>query len=126
MLTLYVLITTEENRLVAKTVNSVMPDAFETVGSVKEINGKPKKGWYLILFDTEYLSFDLKKGIDLILKMDIDYDVLWLIKKNPDGKLYQSPRMFKDHIRLKMNSFMPADENLKMERILDGWIYEHA
>ena len=126
MLKLFILTTTEPNRLFTKTVNSVVPDEFEVVGSVGEINGKVKEGWFLVLYDTEYLSFGLKKGIDSILKMDLDYDMLVFMKQNPNGKLYQSPRMFKHYVKLKENSFLPEDQNLKTERILDGWIYEHA
>lgn len=129
MLTLFVLATSEGNRSVTKTVNSVDPHQFLVVGSVDDININYdfKTSWFLVLYDNEYLSFDLRKAVKTIMLMgDVPYDALILLEKGSDGKLYQSPRLFKKHVRLAKDSLLPEDRSTKMERILDGWVNKHA
>ena len=125
----FVMMTTEPNRSLTKTIKSMngVSIEFSSVRTVDEINdNKFKTDWYLILYDTEYLSYELLKAVESLLGMDIEYDALIFMRKAPDGKLYQSPRMFKRHVRLAKDSFLPEDRSMKMQRILDGWIYEHA
>lgn len=129
MLTLYILETTEYNRSVTKTVRSVEPALrqFNVVKSIDDINAQTyKRPWYLVLYDNEYLSLDLRKAVENILKMDIQYDALIFLQKDTDGKLYQSPRLFKKHVKLAKDCLLPEDRSIKMERILDGWVNKHA
>ena len=129
MLTVFILTTTEPNRSVTKTLNSMdnIPIEFRSVESIKEINDdRFKTDWYMVLFDNEYLSYDLRKALEKILQMDIQFDVLVFVKKTNDDKMYQSPRLFKKHVNLAKDSLLPADRSIKIERILDGWIYEHV
>lgn len=129
MLTVFILTTTEPNRSVAKTINSMdgIPMEFHSVENINEINKNLfKNDWYLILFDNEYLSYDLRKAVEKILKMDIQFDALMFVKKTNDERMFQSPRMFKKHVNLAKDSLLPMDRTVRMERILDGWVYEHA
>lgn len=131
MLTLYILKTNEPNRSVIKTKKSVEGGPlrqWRVVESVEDINKhKYRQPWFVVLYDNEYLSYDLRKAVKAILRMEhIEYDALKLVKKSSDGKLYQCPRLFRKHVKLAENSLLPADRSIKMERILDGWIFEHA
>jgi hypothetical protein len=129
MLTLFILKTSEGNRSVKETFRSLERIDHESmfVESIEEINNSDKKtDWYLVLHDNEYLSLDLKEAVKNILTMDISFDALIFLQKDTDGKFYQSPRLFKKHVRLKKNSLLPEDDSMKMVRILDGWINRHG
>ena len=129
MLALYILKTNELNRSVTKTVKSVdyLSHQFSVIGDINEINEtNHKTDWYLVLYDNEYLSYDLGKAVESILKMEISFDALIFLQKDTDGKFYQSPRLFKQHVRLAKGCLLPEDRSIKMERILDGWVNKHA
>ena len=128
-LTLFILKTTEENKSLTSTTASVddLFDQFAVVENINEINGAFKKNdWFLVLYDNECLSVDLKEAVKNILTMDIAFDALIFFQKDTDDKLYQSPRLFRKHVRLKENSLLPEDDSMKMVRILDGWVNQHG
>jgi len=130
MLTLYILKTNESNRSVIKTRKSVESSPlrqWRVVDGIEDINRhQTRQPWYVVLYDNEYLSYDLRKAMKTILRMEyVEFDALMFVKKASDGKLYQSPRLFKSHVLLEKNGLLPVDRSIKMERILDGWVYEH-
>ena len=129
MLTLFILKTSEENKSVKETFQSLEGIDHEgcLVKNIEEINNSEKNtDWYLVLYDNEYLSVDLKEAVKNILTMDIPFDALIFLQKDLVGKFYQSPRLFKKHVRLKENSLLPEDDSMKMVRILDGWVNQHG
>ena len=131
MLTLFILKTSEENKSVKETFQSLEGIDHEgcLVKNIEEINNSEKNtDWYLVLHDNEYLSVDLKEAVKNILTMNltIPFDALIFLQKDLVGKFYQSPRLFKKHVRLKENSLLPEDDSMKMVRILDGWVNQHG
>lgn len=127
-LTLFILVTTEENRSIKKTLNSLedIDHEYIIVGSIDKINNSERKtDWYLVLYDNEFLSLDLSSALKSILTMNVPFDALIFLEKY-NGKFYQSPRLFKNHVKLRENSLLPENCSTKMERILDGWIYKHG
>jgi len=80
--------------------------------------------WYAVFFDNEIVSLDLKDAMLKIMEIETDIDCFIFMEKYPDGRIFQAPRMFKKHVELGAHGFMPTDQSLKFERILDGWIYK--
>ena len=129
MLTLYIMKTHHENKCVADlylSVSGLWIDRL-VVGTVAEINEDQKDtDWYLILFDHEKVSPDLRDAINTMLKINTHVDVLVFMKKHKDEQITQSPRMFKSHVKLQKDSFMPEDNGYKYERLLDGWVQSNV
>lgn len=129
MLTLYIMETHHEDKCVADLYLSLSGLWIErlVVGNVDEINeDKKETPWYLILFDNEKVSPDLKAAISTILETDPHIDAFIFMEKNSDKRITQSPRMFKSHVKLQPDSFLPVDDNYVYERILDGWVKKHV
>lgn len=128
MLTLFVKLTNEPNKSVERTLSSLsnLYNEVYFVDDINEINYYEKEtDWYLVLYDNEFVSVDLKDAIGNILKMEIDLDAIIFLEIYSDGTMFQSPRMFKKNVSLKWNSLMPVDKFSNLERILDGWIKKH-
>jgi hypothetical protein len=95
------------------------------VSSIHEINEFTKESdWFAVFFDNEYVSPDLRAAMLTIIEKDVDIDCFVFMEMYPNEKVFQSPRMFKKHIKLREGGFMPTDKSSKFERILDGWIYK--
>ena len=128
MLTLYIMKTHHENKCVADlylSISGLWIDRL-VVGTVDEINeDKKDTDWYLILFDNEKVSPDLRNAISTILNVDPKIDVFIFMEKHLDDKFTQSPRMFRKNVRLQPDSFLPEDNGYKYERILDGWVHKN-
>lgn len=129
MLTLYIMETHHKDKCVADLYLSVSGLWIErlVVGTVDEINeDKKDTDWFLILFDNEKVSPDLRDAISTILEVDPKIDAFIFMEKTLDGKLTQSPRMFRRHVELQKDSFLPVDNGYKYERILDGWVKKNV
>jgi len=91
-----------------------------------EINYDHKDAdWFAVFFDNEIVSPDLRDAMNKIMEIETDVDCFIFLEKYPDGRIFQAPRMFKKHVELEAQGFMPTDKTLKFERILDGWILKN-
>jgi len=126
MLTLYIL-KTHHGASVTPLLDSLdgLYDKAVTVERTHEINEAEKDcDWFVVFFDNEIVSPDLKDAMLKIMEIETDIDCFIFMEKYPDGRIFQAPRMFKKHVELGAHGFMPTDQSLKFERILDGWIYK--
>ena len=129
MLTLYIVNTHNKNKMLADLyVNmSGLWTVRVMVNNVDEINNDEKEtDWYVTFFDNEFPNIDLRDAMRVVLVSDPLYDVFIFMEKHSDGKIFQSPRMFRKHVKLQPNSFLPEpDQDLRYERILDGWVKQN-
>jgi hypothetical protein len=104
---------------------------FYAVENIEEINTVPKTNpWYLVIYDNEYLSLDLRETLPKIFENNLDpFYVFYRISLKPEGidtsKISTAPRLFKSHVMLKNNNLNPncAIREDKNNHILDGFIY---
>jgi len=125
MLILFIMQTHHKDKNLQKLCESLNPlvASIVAVGKTWDINNMIKDSdWYLVMFDNEFVSPDLRDAIKIIVETDPDYDYFIFMEKTWEGKVFQSPRMFRRDVRLQRDSFLPEDKTLRCERILDGWI----
>lgn len=100
------------------------------VGSIELINQivrreKHAYDWYFVIYDDEYIDAPLNESLPILIQQrSIDFFVF--MKMNGEGKISQSPRMFRTDIELSENSLIPKTEFSlnRQTRILDGFIKE--
>jgi hypothetical protein len=118
---------TDKKGNISEMVDSLLGVIYdlEVVDRIQEINEDIKESdWYAVFFDNEFVSADLRDAMNIVMKVDPDIDYFIFMEKDGD-KIYQSPRMFKSHVMLNEDSLMPMQdghEDLKFERLLDGWV----
>jgi len=86
--------------------------------------------WYMIVYDNEHITTGLAYALHT--HMNSDSDVL-VIMRNAGG-ISQSPRAFRNFIKLPAESLLPdkaavrpvVGDPIKYNRVLDGWIREHV
>jgi len=124
MLTLYIMKTHHKEKNIADlyyTLSGLWSEGM-IVSNVKEINKDEKStDWYIVFFDHEKISFELKDAVEIMMNADPKIDVFIFMEKNGEV-ITQSPRMFRNHVLLQKDSFLPIDNGYKYERILDGWV----
>jgi hypothetical protein len=129
MLTLYIVKTHNKNKTLADLYVSMIGlwDVRVVVDNVAEINEDEKDtDWYTVFFDNEFPNPDLRDAMKVVMVSDPPYDVLIFMEKHLDDKVFQSPRMFRKHVKLQPNSFLPEpDQELRYERLLDGWVKQN-
>ena len=85
--------------------------------------------WFAIFFDDEMIDPELAQALPTFIKVNI-FDALCLWKKsglNDDFKFSKTPRVFRNGVRLEMNSFVPKNvASLRFTNVLDGWILDQA
>ena len=86
--------------------------------------------WWGYMFDSEYIDQNTRLALPIFLAQK-DYDYYNLYKKlsivngnNTEIKVYTSPRIFRDYVRIKEGpALIPLNEGTSTT-ILDGWILE--
>ncbi len=82
-------------------------------------------GWYMIMYDDEYIDDNMAKAIPIYLLSQ--FEVLECYKRTDDKVGTISPRLFRENIKPQRDSLLPANiKELKTSRILDGWIKPHV
>lgn len=118
---------------------SSMPDVVKNAIIVKKVDAINKcntqqekswveQPWFMVLYDNEYIDIYLKEALPEVLK-DLknagDRQVFSLMKKSNDGKVSQSPRIYRNGTILQRDSLMPANISEKRFcRVLNGLILE--
>jgi len=136
MLTLFILKSGNKDADPKKSLQSFIGLVTQTyyLNSLPEINAAGKENdWFAVIYDDEVVGKGLmdvtltKDGETMnycplkVHLMQTKADVLVLYKKH-GGAITRSPRIFRKHVQLLPDTLMPADEAVKFDTVLDGWI----
>ena len=91
-------------------------------------NVEPETDHYMFLYTAEVISEDLREAIPIFLKHDFDVFVLYKMHIiDGETRLFTAPRIFKRGVKLIPDAIRPlTDTDLKVEKILNGWIKENG
>lgn len=87
-----------------------------------------KEDWTLILYAREALDVRFNDAIEVMLAEESvsAYKFFCTVKTASTPIVVESVRLFKRGVILKKDALRPAQPELSVVRILDGWIYEHG
>ena len=110
--------------LSVKTVNYFLDSFIE----VQQHLAVAEEDWTLILYERETLDYRFKDAFAVMLaEADVSaYKFFCTIKTASTPIVVESVRLFKRGVTLKKDALRPAQPELSVIRILDGWIYEHG
>jgi hypothetical protein len=130
-LTLFLKRTNSDKASCRKTIQSLKhKDIFLKniifIDNLSDINyGIITTDWWLLLYDDEIIE---KRLISAFIVADKypNYDVFSLYKSDIEGKITFCPRLFKKEIQTYSDRLYPIGDNVRMEFLLDGWIFEQG
>jgi len=129
MLTLFILQTALPKADAMATFRSLngLAGYYYIVRNTWEINALNKpEGWYLVLYDNEIVDKMLQASFKSFMVAQ-QFNAYTIMKKVevPKRVVTQTPRLYRTDIELQENSLLPVEgTELKLTRILDGWILE--
>jgi len=145
-ITLYIIPSGLKNADLDKTINSFTyynEDIDEEITLIKDVvrassirdimmrrNGN-EDDWFIVVYDNEHITIGLAYAFMNFMRGNAD---VLVVMKNVDEYITQSPRAFKNFVRLGQESLLPdkdamspvTKKPLVYVRILDGWIREHV
>ena len=85
--------------------------------------GMIKSDWWIVLSDDEWIDPRLLDAMIMGSKCE-QFDAFSFYKVDKEKKVTICPRMFRRGIRIEQDRLYPVLP-VKMETLLDGWVFEH-
>ena len=133
MLTLYIIPSDRKEKAnVQRAIDSFLPMPGSDKLKVEVLGNRdlhlvePETDWYGFLFDVEWLDEKIADALPVFMANDFDFLIAYkkvTVKGAP--KIFFAPRFFRKEVKLIPHKLIAEnEEDLKREKILNGWILE--